>query len=261
MSESYFQRLSTKTPERKFLYILENEYEYSPKESRLILEEVRQIFDKDKLKVQLGQRHQVLVSRKAKHGKPIKDLPKVEVVFTVDAGLEDLEIEAQYGQKALRRMRILRLIDEAVDQGGDPTEEDLARALNVTPRTIRRDIKELRKQGYRLNLRGYTKGIGRGVSHKVYIVELYLNRYTYSEISLKKRHSLYAIQRYIETFSRVVYLLRKGFKLPEIAFLVGISQRLTAEYIALYKQYSLPQYEDKLNEICEIGAVELKKGG
>ena len=58
-------------------------------------------------------------------------------------------------------------------------------------------------------------------------MELYLKRHTYSEIMRQSRHSAYAIKRYIQTFSRVVLLSRKGLALGEISHAVGISERLT----------------------------------
>ena len=51
--------------------------------------------------------------------------------WTADAGEEDLETLRRYSQVAVSRVRILPLLDEALDQGGEPKQEDLARALGV----------------------------------------------------------------------------------------------------------------------------------
>ena len=53
-----------------------------------------------------------------------------------------------------RRHRLLRLLDEAKDQGAVPTVDDLAGALDVGQATVRRDLDALRKQGYRVLTRG-----------------------------------------------------------------------------------------------------------
>lgn len=103
----------------------------------------------------------------------------------------------EHNAVALRRVRLLRLVDEALDQGGEPTQEDLGKALGVTDRTIRSDIAALEAEGYRVATRGKLRGVGRGQTHKVIIVELYLKRYTYTEIRQRTRHSVYAIKRYI----------------------------------------------------------------
>lgn len=64
----------------------------------------------------------------------------VMVYWTVDAGASDLAILHDQGAVALRRARLQRLLDEAQAQGGQPTAIQLAAALNVSPRTIQRDL-------------------------------------------------------------------------------------------------------------------------
>ena len=65
-------------------------------------------------------------------------------------------------------------------------------------------------------------------------------------------HSAYAIKRYIQTFGRVVMLTRKGLNVPEIAHAVGISERLTQEYLGLYQRYDVPEYQVRLAEIVQM---------
>jgi hypothetical protein len=149
-------------------------------------------------------------------------------------------------------VRILRLTEEARDQGGLSTEVDLAKALSVTARTIRSDIAALEAEGHCVATRGKVKGVGCGQTHEVLIVELYLERYTYTEIMRRMRHSAYAIKRYIQTFGRVVMLTRKGLNVPEIAHAVGISERLTQEYLDLYQHYDVPEHQTRLAEIVQM---------
>ncbi|MEA1963616.1 MAG: DUF1670 domain-containing protein [Candidatus Aerophobetes bacterium] len=125
-------------------------------------------------------------------------------------------------------------------------------------------ITHLRKSGYLVHTRGQIKGIGRGKSHKVAIVELYLQRYTYTEISRRTRHSPFAIKRYLTTFARMINLTKKGIGLQEIAFLLGMSSHLTKEYFKLYQRYNLSQYQDRIEDISSLCSplpqVNLKKG-
>jgi biotin operon repressor len=180
----------------------------------------------------------------------------VEVVWTVDAGEEDPEVLREHDSTALRRVRILRLVDEALDQGSEPTQEDLGKALGVTDRTIRSDVAALEVEGYRVATRGKRRGAGRGQTHKVIIVELYFKRHTYTEIKHRTRHSVSAIKRYIQTFGRVVMLTHKGLSVSEIAFAVGISERLTEEYLGLYQRYDILEYQARL-----VGIVQMVSGG
>ncbi len=97
----------------------------------------------------------VLIPRAgAPWGRPLRDGEYVEVIWTVDAGRQDQALKELKGEVGLRRARILRLCAEASVQGGEPREEDLARVLGVSTRTIRADIAWLRSQGCILQTRG-----------------------------------------------------------------------------------------------------------
>ena len=72
---------------------------------------------------------------------------KKTVTLTLDAGDADIQLKRQNGTAALRRHRLWRIYQEATEQGGALTQEELARLLNVSVRTIRRDIKSLELDG------------------------------------------------------------------------------------------------------------------
>jgi hypothetical protein len=180
----------------------------------------------------------------------------------VDGGLEDLEILGQFGVQGLRRARVLRATEEAVDQGGVLTQEDLARLCQSDVRTIRRDVVALRREGHWVPTRGVVKEIGRGQSHKAKIVELYLRRMTYSEIVQRARHSPGAVKRYVETFGRVVVLWDKGVReAGEIGFIVGISERLAREYLRLRERYDTAEHRDRIEEIARQVRQVLSRDG
>jgi hypothetical protein len=188
----------------------------------------------------------------------------VTITLTVDAGPADAAVLAQEGRLGVRQGRILRLVDEALEQGGVLTEEDLARVLHVTSRTIERDIGDLKAAGHVVQTRGQVKGAGRGQTHKVRIIELWLDRQGYDRIALWAHHSVQSIKRYIAPFQRVVTLHRAGTALAQIAFLVGISERLVADYLALYERVRghaerLAKLEEELARVS--GLAELAKKG
>jgi response regulator of citrate/malate metabolism len=70
----------------------------------------------------------------------------VLVHWTVDAGPADAALERSCGSITLRRTRLARLMKEAQDQGAVPSTADLAAALEVSQRTIQRDLAALRQQ-------------------------------------------------------------------------------------------------------------------
>ena len=83
-------------------------------------------------------------------GRPLRDDERVEVVWTVAAPQDD-EIADKVDR---RRHRLLRLLDQAAEQAAAPTVADLAAALEVSARTVRRDLDALRAQGRRVRTRG-----------------------------------------------------------------------------------------------------------
>jgi DNA-binding transcriptional regulator YhcF (GntR family) len=267
MSQTYHDRLAIKTPEQRFLFELQTDFELSPVEAREILETARRTLaarlDGDPAgALKAGQIRQVLAALKAPYGRPLTETDLVEVVWTLDAGLEDGEVRRRQGKDGLRQVRILRLIDEALDQGGVPSIEDLAQALGVTPRTVKRDLAELQARGFLIKTRGKLKGAGRGQSHKVLIVGLYLDRYTYTEIEQRTRHTIAAIKRYLVTFGQVVLLHRHDLPAKEIAFLAGISERLVEEYLALYHRRTSPEDRARIQEILDrVSGANVPRGG
>jgi DNA-binding SARP family transcriptional activator len=69
----------------------------------------------------------------------------IQVTWTLDAGPADVALRQARGAIALRRARLSRLLDEAAAQGATPTAAQLARALDVSRRTVQRDLAALRR--------------------------------------------------------------------------------------------------------------------
>jgi biotin operon repressor len=258
MSQTVTQeRLALKTPEASFLHILQEEFNFSLRISRELLATAQEMLlgSIPAAAVRPGQVRQVVVSLKAPFGPPLAEANKVEVTLTVDAGAEDAEVKARQGAEGLRRSQILRLTEEALEQGGVLTQEDLARALKMSARTIRRDIRTLKEEGYLIHTRGQVKGVGRGQTHKVRIIELWLDRKGYAQIARQTYHAQQSIKRYISTFLRMIVLHRKGVPVEEIAFLTQSSVRLVKDYVQVYEAaLKVPHRRAKLEEeLARVG--------
>ena len=173
------------------------------------------------------------------------------MTLTLDAGQEDRQVQQEHGIIALRRVRIQRLLDEALGQGTVATQEDLAQILQVSVRTIKRDCHSLEEEGIYLPTRGKLKGIGRGQTHKAQIVGRWIRGETYDQIRRNTRHSVIAIQRYVQTFVRMIDLHQQGYSEDQIALLLERGVALVREYLAIYKQHDTPQYRDRLTEQLE----------
>ena len=266
MEQQTIERLQIKTPEQRYLSVLENDFHKPPRVAQALLEEAQACLLGAAQYLRPGQTRVILARRDAGHGRGLAEIPTTEVIWTVDAGLEDLEVRQQHGHMALRQAQILRLANEALDQGAVATQEDLARALRVSVRTVKRDCAHLQAQGFEIPTRGNVQGIGRGQTHKAQIVGRWLRGETYDQIALHTRHSLSSIRRYVQTFARVVHLHRRGLADQEIATLLGIGSLLVAEYLALYHKNDSPACRQRLEaQLTRLLPSEVppagKKGG
>ena len=95
-----------------------------------------------------------IVSRLPRLGAPtgrgLRDDEYVEVTWTLFSPEDNTALD-----KALRRQsQLARLLREASDQGAAPTVEDLARALEASPATLKRDLAALRQSSGQVRTRG-----------------------------------------------------------------------------------------------------------
>lgn len=266
MDEQMMTRQTAKTIEQHFIRTLIDEFQFAPRVAQAVLAEAQDSLLAGGREPRAGQIRMVLSRRQAGHGRALSQTASREVLWTIDAGAEDQQILMKHGREALRQARIVRLLDEALEQGAAATQEDLAIALNVGVRTIKRDCKVLAAQGVYLPTRGNLRGIGRGQTHKALIVGRWLRGETYDQLMLSTRHSLTCIRRYIQSFVRIMELHEQGFTVSQIARLVEHSEALVQEYLAVYHQHRSPACQERLAEELSRwnrvagGASEPKRG-
>ena len=270
MPKTELGRVTVKTLDSQYEYILRERFEYSPREAQAIVEAANEVYQLShydpSYHVSEDKIVRTVISKKANHGPVLEELPKVQVTLTESITKEDKKLFRIENKSTLRRVKILRMAEESLEQGGLLTQEDLADILEVSPRTIRRDIKKLKGKGFSVPTRGTYQDIGPGVSHKTKIIELYLEYNTYSEIQRKTRHSPGAIKRYINDFGRVLLALKNKLSIKETAHIVGISEKLVKEYTELYFKYNSSEYKERIADIVNIAEekasvkTEAKKG-
>ena len=232
----FLARRQIKSSEGELLWELENSYSLSPKLSSSILMTAKECLLRD-YSLREGQIEVTVIGVEERSGKVVEKMEKKKVRLTIDNGIEDLEILKEYGRISLRQIKIERITDEAIEQGGVLSQEDLSKYLGCTVRTIQRDINAVKKKGVEVVTRGYLHNIGRGQTHKVKIIGMYLDGKTYSEIKLTARHSSGAIKRYLESFTKVLMAQSKGiYERKEISAVTGISDGLVKQYLELIRQ-------------------------
>jgi hypothetical protein len=268
--EDQARRLELKTQDQRLKVLAVGGANLSPWEAEILVEMAREVYFSEPSSAPLrsGQTRFECVAVGEGAGKPIKECRMATVVLTLHDAKDDLEVWHRQGQAALRRVLIQRLTEEAREQGGLLSQEDLALLLFCDVRTIRRDIRELRERhGIYVATRGQIQDIGPGVTHKGVAIGHWLSGLEPVEVALRINHTLHAVERYIHTFCRVVFLRRKGFHELQIALTVGISSGGTRSFLDIYEAHrKKPEYERRFQEIDLIGAQhyeaeDLEKGG
>lgn len=221
--------------------------------------------DSDLKQILPGQMKYSCVSASEPPGKPIRECQMVTVTLSLlqDSDTEGLPFGAKDASIETRWRRLLRVCDEAREQGGLLSQEDLAKLLMSDVRTIRRDISGLKKQGITVPTRGTVKDIGPGVTHKEIAIRLWLEGLEPTEVARRIHHSIKATENYLEKFKRVAYLRReKGFTEFEISRTVGISTAATKTFLAIYDEFKNKALFDlRMEEINIVGkAYHLAEG-
>lgn len=234
MYQAGIERLEAKTAAKAIVERLQQDFNLSRIVAQTLFEQVRMHFENYYgQKSGTGQLTYLAVSVDSPAGRRIEECYRVPVALTL-TGPDDLAALAS-GTAALRQARLARMTEEAYEQGGLLTHEDLALLLCSSLATIKRDVKALRQRDISIPTRGQIKDIGKGMSHKTQIVQDYLAGYTYSEIERRQRHSIGSIRRYCSDFVRVVRLCHKQLDINEMRLALGLSERLICEYLRLYE--------------------------
>jgi hypothetical protein len=143
------------------------------------------------------------------------------------------------------------MAEEALQQGGVLTLEDLAAVFNCGIRTLVRDLRALRAQGIHPPLRSLVQDMGRAVSHRREIVKLWLKGQEYSEVARRSSHSVESVANYVEKFKRCAVLFSESYDLNTVAFLVRLSVPLAREFHELWRE--MEPVEHRRRELEEWG--------
>jgi hypothetical protein len=189
-------------------------------------------------------------------GKPLDKCVYKRIVLTVHKLEEDRETKWDHGMSAKRGQQIVRMTREALDQGALLTAEGLGTILDCNEKTIRKDIKRFeRKHDVTIPTRGNKCDIGPGVTHSEKTVEMFIKGKEPVDIARDLQHSLKAVERYINTFCRVVHCQSMARDSLQTALIVGVSSSLVSKYLDLRDRFlKTHAYRDRLKRIEEIGS-------
>ena len=244
-----FNRLSEKQLDTQFVNEVISGLQCSPFEASALLDAVHKIYAtyfQSNGSLKPGQIFFQVVDIDNSPSVPLSKCKQITVTLTLDDPTEDLPVREKSGVIGLRQFRIQRVCNEAYQQGGLLTVEDLAnRLFNCGERTICRDLQAMRKKHIVVPLRSTIKDMGRTISHRCLIVKQWLEGKEYSDISRNTFHSVYSVRNYIDKFKRVISLSEENYDIHTIAFLVKISAPLVEEYFNIYKDFKPAAHRKK----------------
>lgn len=229
-------------------------------EAVIISEKAQEVFRlgqyNDDATLQPGQMIWKAIAEKEPAGKPLERCLFKTIILTIHSIEEDRETLYKYGHSVKRGQQINRITNEALDQGTLLTQEDLATLLDSNVKTIRNDIKRYQvEHKILIPTRGTKKDIGPGVTHRERAVELFIKGKDALTIARDLKHSLKAIERYIQTFCRTIYCQREVKNSLKTALIVGASVALVDKYLGLSTQYfTTSAYKERMAEIENIGS-------
>lgn len=257
--EDQARRLQIKTINQQMKNLAVQGTGISPWEAQVLVDIIEEVYfsELNKNDLQAGQIKYHCIGVEEGAGKALKDCKMVAVVLTLfderDKG--DFSTENNKDRSIeIRRRRLVRISEEAKEQGGYLSQEDLAELLMCDVRTIRRDVYDLKKVGIILSTRGQQKDIGPGISHRAIAIRLWLEGKEPVAIAQHIKHSIKAVENYLQKFQRVAFLKGKYFNDYEIALTVGISVYATKTFSEIYEEYKTKAFfKQRLEEINIVG--------
>jgi hypothetical protein len=204
-----------------------------------------------------GQIRYQCVSLNAGSGCRMSDCPMVTVTLSVIDVASDREVLRAQGAIALRQCKLMRISEEAREQGGVLTQEDLGVLLGCDERTIRRDIKDLRVKEINIPTRGFLHDIGPTKTHKAQAIRHWLRGKEPTAIARAINHSISAVERYLDGFKRVSFCTIKGMDEVAITRITNISAPLVKIYQEMYQEaQNNPAYKYRFDELIKLQALE-----
>ena len=247
VNKQVYGRLQEKTLKNSLiLHLMENYgYQSKPKVAEALIIDLLSIqaeSSKDALELKPGQMVWPAVLKTEKHGngKTLAKTKSKQVILSVVADSDILDYRRGIKTSRILAKRIARIVNEAYHQGGVLSQADIALIFNLSQARISQLILKYQKEKeVMLPLRGVVHDIGRSITHKVKIINLYTQNYSTKDIARATSHAPSSVDRYIRDFQRVKILCERGMILSEIAYITSLSENLVTEYVKIVKEQVL----------------------
>jgi hypothetical protein len=237
-----------KTFRSALCHLLQTEFPgvFGPSVTQLFAQRVEDLFDRfhpDRSRLRVGQ---VLWAAVAADDPParnkrIEDTRLVPIVLDLVTAQDIDEAIATGLRQETRRKKILRVFQQAYQQGAVLSYPDVSLLLHVQTSTISREVLDHERQTKEvIPRRGTIHDMGRSISHKAIICyKRLVEKKTTSQVAVETLHDPEEVEYYVQCLRRIKLCSEAGMKIEEISQATGHSKSLIQEYLDLIGQLRL----------------------
>ena len=220
---------------------------FGPKVAHLFAQEVEQLFEEfhpERSRLTAGQIVWVAVAiddRPARN-KRIEDTRLLPIVLDLVTP-RDIDQTVRPGRRLpTRREKIVRLFEQAHQQGAVLGYPDVALLLHISTSSVSEEVRAYERETAKsVPRRGTIHDMGPSVSHKAVICyKSFVEGKTTSQIAQETFHCPEEVEYYLQCFRRVRICKDRGMSLEETAQATGHSQPLVRQYLELIARFGLP---------------------
>jgi len=238
-----------KTFHSALCHLLQTEFPstFGPAVTKLFADRVQELYERfhlprERLKVGQALWAAVAVDDPPARDKRIEHTRLVPIVLDLVTPRDIDDAIATGVRTETRDRKILRLFQQAYDQGAVLSYPDVSLLLHLQTSTISRTVLAHERQtNTTIPRRGTIHDMGRSVTHKAIIcykrlVELKPT----SQVAAETYHSPEEVEYYVQCLRRVKLCHDSGLSPPDTAQATGHSLSLVNEYVTLIQQLGLP---------------------
>jgi hypothetical protein len=217
---------------------------FGPKVAHLFAQEVEQLFydfHPERSRLTAGQVLWVAVAIDDPPGrnKRIENTRLLPIVLDLVTP-HDIDQTVRPGRRLpTRRNKIVRLFEQAHQQGAVLGYPDVALLLHISTASVSKEVRDYeRETGKSVPRRGTIHDMGPSVSHKAIICyKSFIEGKTTSQVAQETFHSPAEVEYYLQCFRRVKICKDRGMSIEETAQATAHSLPLVRQYLNLLAQF------------------------
>ncbi len=242
-----------KTFHSALCHLLQTEFpsSFGPAVTRLFADKVNELYERchpPLSRVKVGQVVWLAVaaSERPSRSKRIENTRLCPVLLQLVTAQDIDAACATNQQRPTRRAKIIRLFQQAFEQGAVLSEADVGLLMHLSERTVSEEVLAYEQAtSQSVPRRGTIHDMGRSVTHKAIICyKRLVQKKSTSEVAQETYHSPEEVEYYVQCFRRVQLCHDNGMSPEDTAQATGHTPFLVREYLELIHTFALPSLAD-----------------